>query len=637
MQKRSLKLLVVLIPLTFCNIFSQEDANLGVAQIDSILIRGANAVVRSEEIIVEINSIRSITTKTKRIITVLNKFGDGYADSYEGYDPSIHIKKLGAIVYDASGKEIKRYKKKDFKDRSAFDGISLMNDNRIKYIDYTAISYPYTLAWESEVESSTTAFIPSWVPVRASKLGIQKSSYKVLNTTSIPIRIKESNFEGYSIIKNKTDHEISFLILNVLPRQPEVLSPSYLDMVPEAKVTLNDFFLEGVKGSASDWKSFGKWQYDKLLSGRNELPLETIEEINTLVTNAKTDKEKVKLIYEYVQDKTRYISVQLGIGGWMPFLASDVDRLGYGDCKALTNYTRALLDSQKITSYYTIVYAQEKRDIDSDFVSMQGNHVILNVPYQDEEIWLECTSQTMPFNFIGDFTDDRNVLVVKPEGGEIKRTKKYKPQENILNTVATIKLNTDKSMVATLKRESKGLEYNGNYDIQYQEPKDQKLHYKKKWGYVNNLEINSVEFKNNRDTVLFTEDIEVSCTSYTKKVGDRFLLMPNMFSCDQSSFPKYKNRVTPLVISRGYVHTDEYIINLPEDYTVRNLPEKKTLETEFGKYIYELEKLDESQIRFKRFLKIVDGIFPKEKYEKYREFRSRIKKIDKSRIVLKQQ
>ena len=52
--------------------------------------------------------------------------------------------------------------------------------------------------------------------------------------------------------------------------------------------------------------------------------------------------EKAKIVYKYMQEKTRYISVQVGIGGFKPMLAKDVDRLGYGDCKALSNYTKAL-------------------------------------------------------------------------------------------------------------------------------------------------------------------------------------------------------------------------------------------------------------------------------------------------------
>ena len=80
--------------------------------------------------------------------------------------------------------------------------------------------------------------------------------------------------------------------------------------------------------------------------------------------------EKAKIVYRYVQDNTRYISVQVGIGGIQPIAAIEVDELKYGDCKGLTNYTQALLDIAGVESFYTIVQAgKEIVDFDSDFAS----------------------------------------------------------------------------------------------------------------------------------------------------------------------------------------------------------------------------------------------------------------------------
>lgn len=159
----------------------------------------------------------------------------------------------------------------------------------------------------------------------------------------------------------------------------------------------------------------------KLIQDRDVLDVSTIEKIKSLVAGVTNPIEKAKIVYKFVQDKTRYISVQIGIGGWEPIAANQVDKVGYGDCKGLTNYTKALLDAVGITSYFTLVYAQQKRNIVKDFSSMQGNHAILNIPNNGNDIWLECTSQTISFGFLGDFTDDRDVLVVTPEGGIIKK------------------------------------------------------------------------------------------------------------------------------------------------------------------------------------------------------------------------
>src|SRR5579863_10407875 len=134
-----------------------------------------------------------------------------------------------------------------------------------------------------------------------------------------------------------------------------------------------------------------------------------------------------------MQQKTHYVSVQMGIGGWRPFTAADVDKDGYGDCKALVNYTKALLKSVDINSYYCVVYGntEEKLSLRDDFASLQGNHVILCLPFKNDTTWLECTDQKIPLGFLGDFTDDRTVLAFTPEGGKLMHTPKYTTDENL--------------------------------------------------------------------------------------------------------------------------------------------------------------------------------------------------------------
>ncbi|WP_378182396.1 DUF3857 domain-containing protein [Aquimarina sp. SS2-1] len=638
MIKKIQLFLVVGFLCVFARTQAQDDLSLQAILIDSILTENANAIVRSEDIVIEVNSISSVTVKTKRIVTVLNKYGNRHADSYEPYDPDTKIKKARATVYNALGQEIKKYKRKDFSDRSMYDGFSLIGDNRFIYFDHTPTGYPYTMVYESEVETKNTAFIEPWFPIANYHLSVEKASYKVINPEKIPLRTKEKSFDGYPIEITKGDQEIAYVISKVPAIKKEYKSPSFKDVAPNGKVTLGNFSLVNVEGAADDWTSMGKWQYQNLVSGRDQLPESVISKISELVANAGSKKEKAKIIYEYVQNKTRYVSVQLGIGGWMPMMAEDVDRLGYGDCKALTNYTKALLESQDIPAYYTVVYGDsDKRDIDADFASMQGNHVILNVPDEEEDIWLECTSQTAPFNFIGDFTDDRNVLVIKPEGGEIKRTKKYSPEENTSHTTANIFLQPDASMVADIVSVSQGLQYDWRYLTKLKPVKDQKLYFKEYWDYVNNLNILSLDLQDDKDNISYQEKLKVNARNYATKTGSRLLVIPNAFNRVKNKNPKYKNRKTPLVISRGYVDSDEYIINIPSGYEANKLPEPKELETIFGTYSYHLEKLDESKLKFTRKLKINDGKYPKEKYEEYRQFMANIRKTDKTKIVLKQQ
>src|SRR5690606_16810927 len=98
-----------------------------------------------------------------------------------------------------------------------------------------------------------------------------------------------------------------------------------------------------------------------------------------------------------------------------------------GDCKGLTNYTLALLKAVGVESHYAVVEAgRAKIDLEEDFPTLaQGNHVILAIPHKGGYHWLDCTSQYLPFGYIGDFTDDRKAFVVTPEGGEIVGTTAY--------------------------------------------------------------------------------------------------------------------------------------------------------------------------------------------------------------------
>ena len=427
--------------------FSQEK-NLSVSKIPLKLLLNANSVVREEEMIIDIDDVDDMTISTKKIITVLNENGDNSAVAYQYYDDDLKIKKQNFIVYDAEGKEVKEYKQRDFKDVSGVDNNTLFSDNRISYLDYTPTQYPYTIEYYCEVKSGSTAFMRSWIPVKRYSQSIEKSVYILNNPKSIDLRVIKTNLND-SVANLGDQFNLKFKAENISAYKYESLSPPLESYAPMVKVALTHFSLIGVEGEADNWKDFGKWQYEHLLKNRNVLPAKTIQDLEKLTRGITDTLEKARLIYEYAQNKTRYISIQLGIGGWMPMLASDVDNLGYGDCKALTNYTKSLLESQGIASNYAVVYGgEETESIDKDLVSMQGNHVILNIPHPGEDVWLECTSQTHPFNYLGDFTDNRDVLLVKPSGGEIVTTKKYKTSENSIHTITELKLNKDRNFTA---------------------------------------------------------------------------------------------------------------------------------------------------------------------------------------------
>ncbi|MCK7590320.1 DUF3857 domain-containing protein [Subsaxibacter sp. CAU 1640] len=630
MLSRLFLFFVFLLPISLA---AQEEKLLKSLFIPSELSTESNAVVRWDETTIDVKAYNKMLYTNKRIVTILNSSGKNRHGAVMYYDQNTNIKKMEVKIYDAFGKEIKKIRKNDFEDVSAVSGVTLYSDNRVKYLNYTPTAYPYTVLFETEVEKSSTAFLNGWQPIEGYYISTENADYKLINSSGIPIRIKTSNFEDYGIEKLG---DFQYSARNLKSIKPEVYSPDFSKFTPILKASLTEFDMEGVKGSNNDWSDFGKWMNDKLIKGTEVLPEKVKSEIKALTSNATTDLEKAKIVYQYMQSKTRYISVQIGIGGWKPMLAGDVDRLGYGDCKGLSNYTKALLDEVGVNSYYAIIYGdRDIRDIDSSFSSVQGNHAVLCIPTESDYVWLECTSQTTPFGYTANFTDDRDALIITPEGGKIVHTTSYKTENNVLHTKAQVKLSEAGGMQAQVLIKSYGSRFGYRYQIPNMSQKDQKLNYKDQWGYINSLDVGDLEFESNKNDIIFTEKVNVSSDLYASRAGNRLLIQPNFFNRRESAPQRYPNRNIPFEIERGVTDIDSYEITIPHSLEIETLIEDVEIKNNFGEYSVSIFKSEDNKLIYNRKFVINKGAYKKEEYESFRRFLLEVLKHDKSKIVLK--
>jgi hypothetical protein len=618
------------------NIVFAQKTDYSISSIPENLKENANAVVRLSQRNITISSQKSMTIKSINVVTVLNELGLKNLDLVEYYDKNTNINKIEATAFDAFGKQLKAYKRRDFKDISAIDDGTLFSDGRLLHLDYTPTAYPFSMVLESEIETSNTAFIPAWSQINNYLVSTESTSLVINYKPELHLKTKEINFsEKYPVEKKVTDASISYSAKNLVANKYEELAPNFDNLFPKVMFGLDLFSLEGLEGNSKSWGEMGKWFYDEILFGTTQLSDETKIKIKNLVGDEKNTVEIAKIIYQFVQDKTRYVSIQEGIGGWKPMLAKDVDKLGYGDCKALTNYTRALLNEVGVLSYYARLYGDnEKKEIFPDIVSFQSNHVILALPYKSDYIWLECTSQTQPFGFQGSFTDDRNAFIIKPEGSEIVKTKTYTETDNTKIIKGFYTISPEGNLSGKVKMISRGIQYDNEFGKERMNLDSQKDHYKEEFSNINNLKINKVNYSNNKEKIEFTEDLELEAEGYAKNSGGKLLFALNAF--DQSYFvpKKYKIRELPFQILRGFTDEDEIEITIPNGFSVEAKPTGTELDTEFGNYKIEFITVTPTTILCKRKFLLKKGLYDKEKYENYRKFRESIAKNDNSKIVI---
>ncbi len=606
-----------------------------IADIPLDLLENANSVILEEKTEIDVSADGKQIMSTFIAVAVLNKKGDNVVRSFVAYDEGIKVKKVEAIVYDALGNEIEHYRKREFRDVSYGDGYSIYSDDRALYINYIPTTYPYVFIFNFETESNTTAFIRDWYPVKGYSTSTKKSTYKIKFDSANKPRIKKDNLEGYEISISENPNEIICKAEKINALVFEELSPSFSKNFPNVSFSLNKFTLKGVSGYAENWKEFGFWMQKSLLDDVSDLPESTIVKVENLIKNETTNQAKARLIYNYLQEKVRYVSVQIGIGGWKPMLASEVDKLSYGDCKALTNYTKALLDAVGIPSYYTILYAdEEKLDVDKEFSRIWGNHAILGVPDDDEITWLECTSQDKPFGYIGVTCDDRDVLIVTPEGGEIVHTKNYNFSENLEETFVEVVINRKGGAKANYKSTSKGIRYGEKYRIVNKKQEDIDKFYKNKWDAINGYTIDNLQLTNDKENIIFTEDLQINIPSYCISVGDDILVNVNLFNQNNDIPSRIRDRKYDLYISRGFEDRNTITITIPQEFKIGDLPADNLIENKFGSYSVSYQPLSENEIEYSRQLIIKKGTFPPEEYKNYRSFRRKISKLDNTKIVV---
>jgi len=620
----------------FSIFLTAQNNDLNVFSIPDSLKENANAVFRYDDTDIEIIDASKMLIHKQTAVTILNKYGDDDGYIQLSYDNHRKIKTVSARIFDGFGNEIKKIRKSDFSDVSAVDEGSLFTDNRVLYYEHHTSSYPYTIVYEYEISTSNTAFIPTWYPINFFQASTVQSTYDLKYPQDLNIISKEFNTGNYSVENNSKKGHISYSIEGVPAIKYEVLSPDFSVYGPHIKFASNKFQIGGEFGEANNWNEFGKWWYDNLIRDRDELSETTQNEIMNLVKDITDPKEKAKLIYRYMQNKTRYISVQIGIGGWKPMEALEVDKLGYGDCKALTNYTKALLTTAGIPSYYSKIYAGagKRINLDPEIASQQSNHVILMVPFKKDTIWLECTSQKSPFGHLGSFTDDRDALVVSPDGGKIIRTKKYELEENRQEIKGELSLDNNGNISAKINIQSAGIKYDNHYGIASLSEDDKNSYYKSFFDEVSNVDLKKIEVINHDDKIVFEENLHFTAENFAVNSGDKILVRLNFINISDNIPKRIRNRKLPLEIPYGFIDTDDVIINLPSDYTIEAMGNPSTLDTKFGSYSIQIEKINEKQLKYKRTLLVKQGLYSMNDYDAYRKFRKKINQLDNLKIVL---
>ena len=607
-------------------------------ELDSLLLdKNSHSILKESETELSILDKKHFIFKKHYKIIIKNKFADELKRVSIYYDDFRKVKKANVTVRDLEGTVIEEYKLNDFEDR-VYDYSNIDSDSRYKVLSPPITTYPFEVEVSYEVNNSASLFYSVWQP-QYDKMSVIDARLKVVDYTQNNLRFHSKNAQEPQIKTQEGSKTYTWQLSNAKPIEYESYNTVTADYFTTVFLAPKRFEMDGYTGDLSDWKSFGSW-INTLNSSRNNLSEVHEANIYSLKLKKESPTETIKSIYRYLQQTTRYISIQIGIGGYQPFETAQVHEEKYGDCKGLSFYTQSLLALFGIKSYYTLINAGKRaKSLNEDFSDARFNHAILTVPIEKDTIFLECTSQTVPFGYAGTFTGNRKALMIDGSQSKIISTKKYSPSDNLHKTITQIDLNLEESssnVIINKTLEGTEIEHKG-FLFQQQESDLKKKHWvldNFEWGEA--IEIDRLLFKKiiGDTTPKSGFDIVFTNRKEIMKRGDRIFLSPKKYLSKKPKVPKETTRKTPIRIRFGYqaIDTVRYELNT-SNYSIENKQEDVVIESEFGSYKRSVEKT-EKQIILHRFFQLEDGVYDPSEYEKFKDFLKQVRRSDSRKIIL---
>lgn len=594
----------------------------------------ADAVLRYKSEKITISAPGRRTHKAHSVVTVLNEHAIDETRIILPYDKTSFINSFQMIVYNADGGVIKKYKKSDMYDRSAIDNISIITDQRIKAISHTVASYPLTIEMIFELEDDGILSYGSW-QLQEAERSVQYSSCTFIVNPAAGLRYNNRNttIKPQKSVINGND-VYSWSVSNLKAFKNEKGVPEWC-VAPRVDFSPVNFSYDNRPGKLDTWENFGKW-IQTLNSDVNTLPPARAEEFRKMTANFKTDKEKAKFLYEYLQKNMRYVSIQLGIGGLKPFAASFVDQKKYGDCKALSNYMYAMLKAVNIPANYALIRAGENSE-PADFAFSQNrfNHAILCIPFKNDTTWLECTSDTQPFGVLGTFTENRNALLITETGGKLVSTPKTKAVNNAFNSNVNIKLNADGSAVSTIKLKNTG-EFRsmmlGVAEMSVDEQKEFFIRYLK----MKQPAAFNIKQADDKDGVKELE-LEMAYDKFSDVIaGPRQFYKPAAFDLWAYTCPAEEKRKADFYFDHPLLKNCVTTISLPEGFEVENMPANQTLKFAYGDYTlnYAYDAAKNEVVSTAKFT-LNNHIIPAAKYTEMQQYLDNVAKAQNKKLVIK--
>jgi cytochrome c551/c552 len=455
-----------------------------------------------------------------------------------------------------------------------------------------------------------------------------KYSWKVKNIDIKPTEKKVGN----RIMRTWTAKQVSPIII-----EEGMIAPD--DVVAQLKIANQNVAAFGDYEkcrSIKNWEDMGGCWHQMIAKVQEVTP--AIKDVaKKIAAENKTETERVKAVWKYMNENVRYVGLERGLAGFIPLSAHVVCSKKYGDCKAVAGLISVLCREMGIKADPILIGTRPQLGaLDQDLPGpFHFNHSIARVEADGKVYWMDATGRYDSF----DNTQDRNqgvhVVVASPEKSFIDFIPVQPPDASVSTVTTVFKPQKDGAMEFDFKFSSTGsiASYYRGASYAYTAEKWNKWIESKLAVNYPQISITEQSFtgkEDNEQTFDITVKAKIPRALQPTGRGISFEVKEPFKKTVYELFELPKRRY-PVDLGSLGTNKHRYEVLIPEGTKPTGLPKNVMFEDEFLK-VERLAQIEDNKVVALHSLAIKKLIIPVDEYQKARK--SFLKALDASTFVV---
>ncbi len=418
--------------------------------------KGHDAVILEENLRVDIRSLTDArVTYDERVLVLTKKGAEAFDTASVFYSAGSSVRRLEGQVTLPSGKVI-RAGRKSTVDGPALASFELYSDYRRRSLHLQGVVPGATVehSWEKSVRNmmdlDAQLQIAEGVPAVLRTMTVRQPPGVPLWIAPSPPGVQYTKREEPDVIVHQWVVRDSGVV------RRERYAPPPADVIPAIEVEPKLIDWGGRHINASSWDGIAAF-YMEIARDRMTPTPDVAATARKVSAGVMDERDKIRRVFEFVQQNVNYVSISLGIGGYQPHASAEVLRHRYGDCKDKATLMIAMLRALDLVGLPVLIRTRDSGMLDRSQPALAFNHAIVAIPSDGGYMFLDPTATQTPFGDVPWQDQGATALVVGEDGkGALLTTPLVPPGRNARQIAMNGSLTASGRLDGTLTVETTG-------------------------------------------------------------------------------------------------------------------------------------------------------------------------------------